>query len=88
MSIERPIDDVEFLRQGKWPNWPFCPVKRYEKGELQCGLVYDNMDDGVVPMVLMINLFALSITEEVYDGLEKHKYDSIELLVADGWMVD
>ena len=84
MSQRRGINDAEFLKQSyNYPNWPFCPVKRWRDDRLQCGLVFDGL-----PVVVMVNMFMLPIAPEEYDKLEKHKYSSFEDLVADGWLVD
>jgi len=84
----RQSDDVKFLnRPNVWPCWPLCPVKRYEPandGFPVCGIVIEK-----VPIVYETNMFALSgMTSVEIEALKKHKYDSMEELVADGWLVD
>ena len=94
------FDDVYSLRQkttGGWPCWPYCPVKKYaQKGQMPiCGLVMDTRpltasgsQEEVEPIVYVgLNLFK-SWTKEEFEKCEKLKFDSMDHLVADGWMVD
>lgn len=86
--ITRQFDDVKFLdNPGAWPCWPLCPVKRYEQTDdamPNCGVVITE-----VPIVYETNMFALlTMTSAEIEALKKHKYDSMEELVADGWLVD
>lgn len=84
----RQFDDAKFLNNpNEWPCWPVCPVKRYEPtddGLPNCGIVI-----GGRPIVYETNMFMLpEMTPENLEQMKKHKYDSMEELVADGWLVD
>lgn len=81
--VTRQFDDVKFLSNpNEWPCWPVCPVKRNDLTEL--GIVF-----GGQPIVYETNMFMLpEMTPENLEQMKKHKYDSMEELVADGWLVD
>jgi len=70
------MTDIEFLKRADlWPRWPLLPVKRtrWETGAL--------VEDGETNVAF----------PAVYDpivGVVLHQYDSLEALVADGWVID
>lgn len=81
-------DDVSFLnRPEMWPCWPVAPVKSHNPkhggdNAPACGLVLAGHS-----RVVMLNMFQ-GWTPEQYKEAKKWEYDTIEALVADGWMVD
>ena len=89
--MNRGIDDVAFLSNpDRWPNWPVCPVKNYQRkdaaGFPACGIVIAG-DSAVYE----VNMFALS--GMTYNDLQeeckvKHSYTDLAEMVADGWIVD
>lgn len=81
----REPNHLEFLRRHElWPQWPYCPVKRYVAGETWpvCGLV-----PAGGAQVVELNLF-ISWTSKEWNEAVQHSYASLEELVADGWVVD
>lgn len=87
--MTRCFDDVQFLSDpDRWPKFPICPVKRYSKkdkhGFPECGVVTATG----IAVVVVISMFELPITEEEYEKLTKYRYESMEDLVTDGWLVD
>ena len=83
------FDDVTFLNSpALWPNWPVCPVKRYDQcpGMMPtCGLVFDLA--GCKPAVYLLNMWELSTPGSV-ENAAKQEFESFAELVAAGWMVD
>jgi len=86
------FNTLEFLANpDRWPNWPVCPVKRscsdkqYIEGDdrPQCGVVFDQPK----PTVYRVNMFSIGPSTDL-TKFEKHEYESLEALVADGWVVD
>jgi hypothetical protein len=89
--IDQEKDDRGMiLHPVLWPKWPYLPVKR---------TVYDDdgnwkdLDTGVIFLntgfnVYRANLFALPKTEEEFKNLPHHKYDNVDDLLADKWIVD
>ena len=89
MNQERGVEEVAFiLNEPMWPRWPLLPVKRYPEGanDLQPGVIVA----GYPKIVYLKNLweFKSGFLPEQLEGVEKIKYDSVESLVADGWVVD
>ena len=88
-----PGDDLEMLQTPDlWPNWPALPMRRYKPDQTvgfpEVGVVLDM--EGLQNMVVKINLFylnALNGAERIRDA-EKYRYESLEALLADGWIVD
>jgi len=71
---------VEMIkRQHLWPLDYVLPVKRWRKGELDTGLIFD----GKITTVVQANLFMVE-----YSTGPDLTYNSVEELVADGWVVD
>lgn len=75
-----------------WPCWPMLPVKRYSTKEgswPETGLMIakSNVAGGVEPTVYMLNLFGEHTIKEFIE-CKKHKYESLDALVDDGWIVD
>jgi len=89
-------DDVAFLKNpDNWPNWPVCPIKRIVDDSRQCALVFDHNNKDII--VARLNMFRWvedgygnfrEWTKEDFDNSEKWEYDTVEDLIADGWIVD
>jgi len=86
-------DDKQMMMEHQgWPLWPFLPVKKRsdKPGEWPtCGVITVD-DDGknTVPTV-----YEQSVDEIARDGVfDKRKvlrkYENIDSMVADGWVVD
>lgn len=75
----------------EWPAWPFLPVKKRIPGEWpDCALMVDlgtaEFHD-VQPVIYEGNIFNFS--NEPFDKDKvKARYESIDALVEDGWVVD
>ena len=77
----------------EWPAWPFLPVKKHSStpGEWpECALMADLGNAGfsnVLPVIYEGNLF--NFGNEPFDKDKViARYESIDALVADGWVVD
>jgi len=70
-----------------WPQWPYLPVKRRKgaKATLECGVIYEGTG---IKTVRVANLFALPTEYQDFLTLPKYEYDSVDALLADGWVVD
>ena len=79
------FDDVAFLKNpNKWPNL-VCPVKKRVENDNwpKCGVVFKE------PIVYVVSMYSMKdVSDEEWDKLEKHEYNSFEEMVADGWIVD
>jgi len=82
------FDDKEFLLEGDFPHWLFCPVKRFVNGQNrpQCGFVVA----GKLNTVYTVNLFYFlgDMKGVGLDTLPKVEYKGLDELLADGWVVD
>jgi len=81
-------DDVAFLKNcDSWPNYPVCPIKRgkIKDDTLCCALVYAH--NGKCILVMELNIFDNPSDDECKDA-KSWNYDTVEDLVADGWIVD
>ena len=87
MTVDR--DDLKMMRSpGRWPAWPFLPVKRTVDGEQECAvMVEESMSGTATPIVYLVNLFALKEAGSL-SKVENRRYESLEAVVADGWVVD
>lgn len=79
-----------------WPLWPFLPVKRYIREKLaECGILIDRnkLGDPINPnheslsTVLMVPIFLIKKKGKLEDS-KKVKYESVDKMLDDGWMVD
>lgn len=94
---EPEASKMYLLKCGNWPRWPFCPVKRYNKKEYlpECGIVTDiaplsdkqHPNGKCEPVVRILNLF-IGWTGEEYNSAKKYEYESLDAMLADGWVVD
>lgn len=100
----RSFDDLAFFQDpDRWPNQPLCPVKnprilqdgspRTNGGMPACGLLYENTTPvisglpRVQPIVYLVGLFDDRQGKPIKSFPAK-QYDSLEAMVADGWIVD
>lgn len=89
MKVYTNQDHIEMINdEDRWPCWPALPVKNNqieEVGDIHpiCGLIFS----GNLTTVVKLNLF-MGFTEELYNKAKKWKYNSVEELIADGWVVD
>lgn len=71
-----------------WPCRPVLPVKRYSKkpGAFpDCGLLWEN---GKYPnTVFLTNMYDIKSTKDL-ESVKKEEYDSLDALLAAGWIVD
>ena len=87
--------DLIFLSTPSlWSLHPFLPVvRRAARGDCQqLGVVYDAVGAsglyGYSATVFLTNFFTLPKTEAALLALPKIVYDTLDELVADGWVVD
>ena len=91
------FNDKAFIANpGKWPNWPLLPVKRHTKDRSgpECGILIDNQPIGdkldpehkSLRTIFLTSMFALKKTD--LKTVEKKEYESVEKMLADGWIVD
>ena len=76
---------IDFLKSPEsWPHFPLCPVKRYEQEDKppRTGVVLSSQPNTVVGL----NVFLVS--REKFKTAERWEYDSVEAVVADGWLID
>lgn len=75
--ISNPLD---------WPSWPFLPIKRWQENasQLETALIY--VKDPL--RVVTGNLFHLPKDYEKFRELPAVEYDTIDAILADGWVVD
>lgn len=81
------MTDIEMIKDPtRWPSYPFLPVKKLNGTPT----VYDfGLVHAARPTIVTeANLFRLPATYEQYKALGGKQYESIEALVADGWIVD
>jgi hypothetical protein len=77
-------EEVRFIRgETAWPFWPWLTVKRTDDNDkMQVGAIYAFSTTTVID----INFYGM--TKEGLTAAERFSYDSVEDLVADGWVVD
>lgn len=84
------MNHVEFLNDPEqWPNFPLCSVKRHREGGgmPDCGTVLALPT--TVPVVYSASMFSfVKMSKDEIRSVPQHKYESVDDLVADGWMVD
>ena len=73
-----------------WPNWPALPVKRPTacNNLPECGVILAQDLTSAIPVVFICYLFDMPRTEAGLKALKYYKYESFDLLVTDGWLVD
>ena len=77
-----PQTSLEFMRDpNEWPTWPVLPVKR--RGSMDVGLMLEGQGNKAAPIVYLTNLFIRD-----FENCEQKKYEDLEGVVDDGWVVD
>lgn len=75
-----------------WPNWPVLTLKRGSRND-ELGLITPDYPSSVI----MLNLFQVDKNQLVIhqlandgnvNGVEVKKYESVDAMLADGWIVD
>ena len=82
------VRDIERMQQlDQWPRWPVLPVKKYkEQGQMPAlGVMHINH---VLPNDGKPRVYECSMFDQITDETHFVEYDSLEALVADGWMID
>ncbi len=94
VKSEKLLSDLEFIKFcGGWPCWPYLPIKRGEHYPEDCMLLWaGNWSDDNTPRfplaVYNCNLWSLPKTVEEFKAKKFKEYESVEALLADGWVVD
>lgn len=89
MNARENSRDFDWLSDPKnWLHWPICPVKRFTnpKDMPECGLVWA----GELTHVYIQNLCLMvsGAVEPQFKDCKKYEYESLQEMLADGWMVD
>lgn len=90
-----PGDDAQMIRSpGLWPRWPVLPVKKpgfwEDQSGKKMGVIFDEPRDKGW-RIIHVNLYAVgTMPEEKWKKVcsEATRYESLEALLADGWVVD
>ena len=82
----KPRNDLDGINNGEdhWPHWPLLPMKRRVNGDLHCGVIHARAKTCVV----LGNVFVPMALEELSAEPTCYRYDSVEAMLADGWIVD
>ncbi|MEM2174360.1 MAG: hypothetical protein QXI58_01865 [Candidatus Micrarchaeia archaeon] len=84
------IDEKIMKNPDEWPLWPFLPVKRIINDKYQFGILVDGDPDYENTVILaQMHHHIRSLND--YDKLKyypKLKYNSIDEILKDGWVVD
>lgn len=85
---QRRKEDIEFINDPYgWPVYPFLPMKRTGPDHSNVSGVIINPERTVVYEKNMFSFESGELLPQLKDA-KKHQYESVEALVADGWMVD
>ena len=83
-----PGDDKQMILSPKlWPCHPYLPMKRRSNKEAdgtECGVLYA----GRRWVIYKTNLFMLPAAYAEFEAFDKYAYQTVEELLADGWIVD
>ena len=78
---------------ASWPRWPILPVKRSIKDsyDIECGMIL--AVQGYLTTVIRVSFYEFNPPSgvpfvELIKELPHTKYDSLDELLADGWVVD
>jgi hypothetical protein len=86
IPVERQAAECAAIRkEDNWPRWPVLPVKK--SGGYDIGIVIA----GELTRVWLVNMFDLEQGIYRADLEARYKsitYESVEAMVADGWMGD
>ena len=86
--------DLLFMGNPKlWPHWPYLPIIRYLPGDdIDCGVMFDCCGlagiYGYSATVFLCNLLTMPANQEEFLQLPKEVFDSVEEMIAAGWVVD
>jgi len=84
---EPDVRDREMMSDPTtWPNWPLLPVKRYEDNDIECAVI--RAVQGQMTWVVCVSFWGLVDKSETLEGAKVLKYESLDKLLADGWVVD
>lgn len=93
-TMTKPTD-LDCIKNDKcWGLWPYLPIKRYPQGKsIECGLlrVYETqrcIQRGEKLPVFSAFVYKLPPTVEEFLATKFLEYDSVEALIADGWVID
>jgi len=84
MDVNKEVDRAFIKIPSLWPRFPFLPVKRYENGKQELGVIHCKCDTSVK----IINMFLAPYDFETFQELEGIDYQSVDELLDDGWIVD
>jgi hypothetical protein len=93
---DKSRDRAYILDFDHWGAWPYCPLKRGNCSRLDKNLGFllateehaDACKGKGKFVVYLAYMFAPPKGKEEYDACPKLEYDSVDALLADGWMVD
>jgi len=83
-------DHIDMISQPDcWPN-KFLPLKRYKNGgnKIECAVILSSHVFAGFYSVKIGNMFALPDCYDDYMLLDGYKYNAIEEIILDGWVVD
>lgn len=99
MTTKKVCSDAAMIRNpDTWPSWPYLPMKKRDKNGRQWGSVEDKCGGVLMateetcknghPTIHHVYLFGLPKTREEFRAAPTTRYDSIEAILADGWVID
>lgn len=97
IQVESMDDRAMILAPQNWPRWPVLPVKRSVSFDLECGFIMAEHKEVDKPMTIYLSsIFSLpgegcKTWGEVLARIPEEKrrrYDTLDAMLADGWMVD
>jgi hypothetical protein len=81
-DLDKEVADIVAFQA--WPNFPILPVKKVD-GSWECGIVVAND----LATVILVNMWSLAaMTAQDLEQCERLTFDSVEALVAAGWIGD
>jgi len=86
--VEMEKSDRDFILEGKYPYFPFLPVKRNKEGEHLPEFGF--MVYGAPNKVYLMNFWGWVLGKEKVEmkDIPTARYDTVDELLADGWVVD
>src|SRR5262245_38165948 len=90
---QSPLRDIHFMANpALWPAWPYLPLVRRTRGELECGLLFDAQPMCSLPGLRTTVFFATLLlpppTLEQFLALPREVFGTPEEVYAAGWRVD
>lgn len=89
-----PDDKGFILDPNRWPCWPWLPLKRGDHSleNKNLGLLFhgslETKEFTKGFTIYHTNLFGLPRSKEEWAKVPTTHYDTVDLLLADGWVVD